>query len=395
MAAESDLGDWFSKSGWHPGLCCVYLRGGASIVLDSSATSSNHTVAYRNKNRPKSWSLPVSDGDLSEIVCWRGASHWLEAIELELISSSGLAARTVTAGRSGRRTASIDSVMRYARVVSSYADRGTGRGVAVSNDTAAREAHLGVSTVRRSRAILEKLGYVQTVRTGRYLSREEQKNAREAHGGTQRKAASVRVLTLPKSALLETSSVDGEHLSSSSPEGRELLTVNSSHQTRYARRQRKNIQPKPCSRPRALPTQRLAAALMARIPWLRGVQHPGSVARIIELLAIDAKLWDVDDLLEIDERLNAIAGRSAVEHSAVRNPLGLLRKFLSDVLSYAQAHNHVPKSRRREQIAKVRQERLEQQKTRQLEEDKRRAALDHDEIDRIIASMRSAYPRHA
>ena len=98
---------------------------------------------------------------------------------------------------------SAKAVLAIAEHDASSADHLTGRNVTTSHDTVARELGLSGRLVGTGRRLLEKLHLARTIVMGRYLSPDERAAAKAAHGGRQIVAASVRVLTMPSPALLE------------------------------------------------------------------------------------------------------------------------------------------------------------------------------------------------
>jgi hypothetical protein len=255
------------------------------------------------------------------------------------------------AGEAHRRRISIkaSTFMAFVEAEAATANRHTGRNVATSHDTLARTVGRAKITARRARALMEALGCLVTIRTGRYLLALERLEAADHHGGQQLRAASLRALNMPET--LET--VTNEHLATAS-------RLNpSTYQLKYSpksgkphseaaprpqhRRKRAKFQPGPYE-PRPLALQKLAAQLVYEIPWLPHDTSTLRVQRTIHRSGFDAGRFSYADLIciwfELDKELN----QTPKEAGTVNDPEAYLASRMKLATNYARWFGIVPSS---------------------------------------------------
>lgn len=305
----------------------------------------------------------MPEGAYARVPVWSSGQAWFDALMDVLATPPGASARAAAA-------LSVDTFLMVARQEWVSADVATGRGVTTAHETVAARAGVSVASVRRARRLLEVLGFSVTLQMGRYLTREERQAATAAHGGQQLKAASVRALTIPRPAP----TVDIEHLPSSQ-DGLLLSSVRK-HSPRRARARtwaasrpaRKNRNPKtPHERePRPIQVQRMAAGLVARVPWLgRGV-HIGQVCDLLTRAGVDPSAWTVGGLLTaVDASLRAdrIAALGPDEQ---RDPRAYFAWLLARVLGQGPEPDQ-------DRVRREQRERAEERARRQAEHEARSA----------------------
>lgn len=267
-----------------------------------------------NSSKTTSWSLTPPDGAYAAVPAWSSARAWLALVAHSLTSDRATKLR--------EKRISVGSVMLVARADMATADVRTGRGVSTSHQTVAQRLGMSRRTVGEARRLLEKLGLATTIVMGRHLSPAERSQARQAHGGYQEAAPSVRALTMPRHRR----SVDTCHLPrrgsdlKKSPVEKLLTTRAEARRKTSARpgpntqRARRIISP---GSPRSIDIQRFAWAVArnygldsgsptTRIGALHGGRHIGQLCNILERYNVTPERYTLATLrIEIDEALAA------------------------------------------------------------------------------------------
>lgn len=265
----------------------------------------------------RSWVLPA-DRPVGPIPCWRSRDAWLLAVSL---ASHGPRAAKIMARRVSRR-----ALMAVARADAAAADHATGRWVATANATVARITGLCERTVQYARATLAHLGLCRIVATGRYLTTAERRTATATHGGRQVRAASTRVLTMPRTIVCALPG-KGHHY-------RKVQFLDGTQRTRRRVRRPATPEEKP------LWLQKLAAHLDQHLPWLVRNHHIGRLCQALTALGIDEH-WqsaDLDALLDAMNRRNRHLGLDMPCPDDQHNPLGLFIHQARDTLTHGNPH---------------------------------------------------------
>lgn len=239
---------------------------------------------------------------------WAGRTRWLTAVATALAVPEGDRVRRTAASGSPVRRATVLAV---ARLDATTADGSTGRGVATAHATVARALGCTAKTVERSRLIIEALGFAVTDCRGRYLTRQERVEARARHGCHQTRMASQRRLVTPRSAVVGLPRSGTTSRTAYGPQG----------SPKRARRARKAAAR---NHPRPLALQRLAAHLIARMPWLGREQHPGTLCDALVRAGIDPDRWTAHDVLDLLDRHGRSIGWAYPAADAQASPIGLL-----------------------------------------------------------------------
>jgi hypothetical protein len=313
-------------------------------------------------------------------------------------------------GEEARRAAKVapDTLLRVAYADRAAADQATGRGVATAHETVAAQLGMSAKTVQRSRQLLEALGLAVTVAEGRYLTTAERQEAQRKHGGHQVRAASTRALTMPAGAG-RTPAVDVPPKRSRDVENVHLPSLRRVKRTSYlsdnsltrthsraldataSRRQATDVREgrKAVRNPRAIEVQRLAAALVARMPWLaRDGVHIGRLCDVIERFGLVDAGWTGATLLqEIDHRAHSF-GLRPTPLVAQRRPLGYFTWLLSTTIPPGTvAPSRAAESERAARAAaRAAAERAAAERRAQIE-------AEAEAIDAVIAQMRARFPR--
>jgi len=255
------------------------------------------------------------------VTAWRSATGWLDALRHAVSSSDG-------AERRRQARVALGTLLRVARADAAAADASTGRGVATSHETVAGILGMSGKTVQRARQLIEALGFSVTIAEGRYLTTAERAAAREAHGGYQVRAASLRALTLPAPPVRNVHLPRRGHVLSSSP-----VRENSPRRAAAARppASKRSDSPAPRFGHRSIEMQRLAARLVdgsgseptaPRMPWLLrtrtgGRRHIGALCDVLGRAGIDPSRWtpralvDAIDAWHRQEERRTLAGGAA------------------------------------------------------------------------------------
>jgi hypothetical protein len=241
----------------------------------------------------------------------------------------------------------VETFMAFVAAEAATANRRTGRNVATSHDTLARTVGRAKITARRARALMEALGCLVTIRTGRYLLALERLEASDHHGGQQLRAASLRALNMPETL----GTVTNEHLATASrfqPSTYQLKHSPRSgkpHSEAASRpqhqRKRAKFQPGPYE-PRPLALQKLAAQLVYEIPWLPRDTSTLRVQRTIFRSGFDAERFSYADLIRIWFELDKELHQTPKEAGAVNDPEAYLAARMKLAANYVRWFNTIP-----------------------------------------------------
>lgn len=281
--------------------------------------------AWRPRDAPR---LPAT------VPVWSGADRWIEALT---------AALREPAGEQLRRGAQVraDTVLDVAAADARAADRRTGRGVATAHATVAAALGCSSKTVQRARLLIEALGFARTVVAGRYLTSQERADARQAHGGDQRRIASERALLVPPNVHLPRRGELLDHSPGFLPVPRRPPAA-----ARAASRPSTRTEGRSRAYPRtSMPVQRLAGRLAQRLPWLAH-GHIGGLCHTLSTLGLDDTGWTAQDVLDLLDHRNTAQGLYSVPSSSQRDPLALLAHQLRAALVDVDE----PPRRRRERL---------------------------------------------
>ncbi|NYJ76589.1 hypothetical protein HNR15_003607, partial [Allobranchiibius huperziae] len=104
------------------------------------------------------------------MVAWTSPEAWLEQLRAALLSPEGIEATATDRIRAA-------TVLDVAAVEARAANARTGRDVCTAHETVATVVGCSVATVRRARAVLQRIGYAVTLTPGRYLTAAERLEA--------------------------------------------------------------------------------------------------------------------------------------------------------------------------------------------------------------------------
>lgn len=274
---------------------------------------------------PTSWAPETPAGAYAGLPCWRSRGQWLKALSLALCTDAGR--RELATKKLGRQT-----VLRVAECDATYADVSTGRELRTAHETVAQQLDLSRDTVKHARRVLTRLGFMQTVLEGRYLTAAEREQARAVHGCRQLRIASTRALTVPQEHAEETAStplvrrtkvLPPSHLGKYSPT---RASAREGAASRRAQTQGRRRLPETSHRARQLGRRLLEE--------LRGLFHqctrPAELARVLDATpgALDLTPRQLIDALTAR---NVALGQDAL--TQVRNPAGWLRRALPVALA--------------------------------------------------------------
>jgi hypothetical protein len=253
------------------------------------------------------------------------------------------------AGEAHRRRISIkvETFMVFVEAEAATANRHTGRNIATSHDTLARTVGRAKITARRARALMEALGCLVTIRTGRYLLARERLEAADHHGGQQLRAASLRALNMPETLR----TVTNEHLATASrlnPSPYQLKHSPRSGKPHSEaasqpqhRRKRAKFQPGPY-KPRPLPLQKLAARLVYEIPWLPRDTSTLRVQGIIYRSGFDGERFSYTDLIRIWFEIDKSLDQTPKEAGTVKDPEAYLATRMKLAANYVRWYGTTP-----------------------------------------------------
>ncbi|MDA3145794.1 hypothetical protein JSO19_00175 [Leucobacter sp. UCMA 4100] len=334
-----------------------------------------------------SWSLPVPDGAYSRIPAWSNREQWLTRLMEALRTPEGESARR-------RISITLTTLLRIATLDAESADSRNGRGVATSHDTVANTIGCCKRTVQRGRELIQQLGFAVVVVPGRYLTKAERAEAAALHGSAQRRAASVRALTLPA----PTPAASNVHLPRRgfiNPLAH--LRINS---PKRAGARKAAPRPGAIEKKKSAPKKRtmyrpevahIAQELTTRLPFLgrwRSLvterpgckpelrhqgEHIGTICRVIVKSGLDTQRMTGADVIEVLDRLTADTGLQTMTGEHVKNPLGYLTTLLRRALAYIEREGYATVAERREAAQERRAQIQAQQAADRAEREAERA----------------------
>lgn len=260
---------------------------------------------------PHPWTLPPR-ANMATIPTWGGRRRWLAAVRVALDQPDGqqLLARHHVAPATVVAIATLDA---------QAADHRTGRSVATAHATVARVLGICSRTVQRARQVLLDAGLAVVVATGRYLTAAERHQAAAA-GRHQIRAASTRVLTLPR------------HLAHVHLPRRGSKTPKNSRQCMDTKRALTRATAPTRPLPRPIWIQRLAARLATRLPWL-ATNHIGRLCDTLDTLPITPD-WTATDIIDTLDARNRHLGLLSLPPPSQHHPTALLAHQLTDALNH-------------------------------------------------------------
>lgn len=304
-------------TGLLPGYCTPSEVHNTSVRV--SPDNYDHSPTSDGFMQPSSraWMLPPRQR-VSITPTWRTRAGWLRALAVALAMPNGVA--VLRHEQTSRR-----SVLAVARLDAQTAEHRTGRNVATSHRTVSLRSGLSTGTVQKCRRVIESLHFMRTVAVGRYLTTNERSEASRLHGGRQIRAASTRILSLPRHAShYESGHLSRRDLDLSPLTSRNYLPTRASASEAATRRQQKR---KRVTQPKiSLNAQIFAAKLRDRLGWLSGDFHTLAIARILEAEGIDPGQWTLTEFCRAIDKAAADDGRRT-EWLGIRNPLAYLRHF--------------------------------------------------------------------
>jgi hypothetical protein len=337
-------------------------------------------------DRAASWSLQPAEGAYSEVVAWTSGAAWFDALMDCLATADGETHRR-------RSKVAAGTLLRVARADWLSADVATGRGVSTAHETVAAELGMSGKTVQRARELMETLGFSVTIAVGRYLTRSERTAAHQVHGGRQYRAASLRALTLPKKQPVENVQLPSPR------EGKSLSPVVKSSPTRAdarrpvaalpQQRSMKNKRRGHDRKPRQLVDQRLAAELVARLPWLNQGRHVGTVSLFLHRLGVTGHDWTAHGLLAAVDQFCASTGARNVDPRAHRDPAA----YLAWLINKARAAGAEPNRTRHAAAAARRAAEQAARAQEAREEAERVAAIDQAAVQAVLDQMHRDFPK--
>lgn len=240
-----------------------------------------------------------------KLPCWTSKNQWILTVQCVLSTADGEEVRA----RWAVKTATVIAV---AKVDAAAADADTGRNVATSHATVARILGCSDKTVQRARNVLRDLELAVEVVRGRYLTTAERIQVSLATGARQWRIASTRHLIVPrKHRVLEAAKkVDQKnvHLPRSG------CLISTSSTSVVVKKSRK----RDLAHDGNLQTQKLAAKIAQRLPWLVRNQHIGHLIRLLITAGVDAERTTAAKIIAEIEA----AGFGWLDMRSQKNPLG-------------------------------------------------------------------------
>lgn len=338
-----------------------------------------------------SWSLPVTEGAYALIPCWLGSTHWFDALLDALATPEGEAKRA-------RAKVRATTLLAIANEYRKWADHATGRGVSVCH-ARLREAvgRKSNKTIQRATRLLEALGFLVTVVEGRYLTQTEREAAFQLHGHRQIKAGSVVALTLPPvdNPCAQNQNVHlpgtGEDLNNT-PVNQVVKNQRASARRTGATRPTASNEQEPAKsggsrRARTVwPAEMygFAVELAKRLPWLTHRRHPTAVCAMLHRAGIDPAQWTPDALIRrVDAGVIRAGITRTLDGAKQRDPIAYTAWLIGQTIDPA-----APTPAEEAQIIAARRaQRIAHADAERAAEAARIAAIDHEEVDRIIEQM--------
>lgn len=267
----------------------------------------------------------------ASIPAWTSASSWLSSLAAALQTREGDARRRQLRIR-------LETALDVAAEDARAADSRTGRHVTTAHATVAAILGCSSKTVQRARLLVEALGYATTVTGGRYLTSTERAAAHLVHGGDQRRMASERALTLPRTSANVHLPRRGDSSSTTSVSSGLPSDGVASRPPRRKNQKRNNQRTRP-----SLAVQKLAAGLARDVPWLARM-HIGRLCHGLEVLKVDHDGWTSRDLLTVLDAYRRLHGWAGIDPSHQRDPVAL---FIAQLRPALAEVTETPKARRR------------------------------------------------
>ena len=276
-----------------------------ALVRESTRNYSPHAYSARAaraslRQERRRWIVDAGTTTAAATPMWTSRSGWLAQIEAWLDTRSG----RNTLARLHLRAAML---LRVAEVLAAHADHATGQHCAVTNAAAARAARCSPRTVTTVRVALRESGFAAEIRRGTGSSATPSSARRPSVWHLVSRSTPVHnvgVCHLPPSLRDRRLSPVRKR----SPSGRirppQLPTATTN--PRRPRRQRRRT-------PRALATQKLAAALVAGSTGL-GKVHPGHICNALTRSGLELPAWTARQLLDALNADMRILGWSWPDH---------------------------------------------------------------------------------
>lgn len=137
---------------------------------------------------------------------------------------------------------------------------------------------------------------------------------------------------------------------------------------------------------------RFADELVRRMPWLstdEGEHHRLHVCNIVQREAFDFERYSAADLIDMWTAMNRAQGRESLPSKNVKNPLGYLRQQVKAAREWADVVQPRARAAEASRISAERRARLARQAAERAAEAERRASIDDEQVDAIIAQMRA------
>ncbi len=353
--------------------------------------------------------MPAPAGLYTGVRAWDGADDWLSRLAFVLATPDGEEHRRACKVAAG-------TLLRVARHDAAAADGRTGRGVATAHETVAAALGMSKRQVQRARELLERLGFSQTLVGGRYLTQAERRAARSLHDGDQRRAASVRALTIP--AAVENvhlprrgSTPTTRHELKNSPPRAQARETEAAPRPKLLTRRAKRRRGDRNAHAWAPGTARMAAGLVELpflTPW-RGsrrtgagaaapeARHIGQIARVVALSGLNTERFTARDVLDVLDAIARELGLRLMDASHVTSPLGYLATLLRRVSGYVDQHGWTTRAEQNAGIDAERRARRQEAARRAAEAAAERERLAAPEeqaaIEAVLEQMRRDFPR--
>jgi hypothetical protein len=295
--------------------------------------------------------VPDLPGFYHHTPAWPNPHRWHHALDQWAASRAGQRACA------GHHIAP-DTVLRVAAALADYADHDTGRRCAPAQATLAELLDCSVKTIERAENTLQAAGFLHLIHgTGNYTPAMHRQYARLRKAGHQlvkpAHCPRVRALTLPRHRHPAGDHVVLPALSrSSNCSYCDRRSPNARIRAREAAARPQNPQRKPGwwrQAPLPLDLQQLAAALVARLPWLARNRHIAAVCDALSWNQIQPSRWGKTPTQAADQLLNQLAQTGPIPTGdSCRNPLGWLHHTLQQRINTDQStpyeHQHTARN---------------------------------------------------
>jgi hypothetical protein len=276
------------------------------MILPETQTDAN------TPPRAGSWAPPAAAPPSAAM--WTTRAAWLDQVTHHLTTPTGRAlCRTHDVGP--------DTALAVAQADATAADGATGRGVTTANTTTATRVGCSVRAVQRAHRVMEALHLIRVLMVGRHLTTTERHTAREHHGRRQTRCGSVRACTTTRTPEMRPTVTPPTTGGSACQVG-----LGRHHQARDDAREAPTRRTRPTpNRPRPdLPTQRLAARLDQRMPWLTRTTHIGHLCHALQALGISDETHTTHQIIDAITRTNRAKGWTQPDANDQHDPIRLL-----------------------------------------------------------------------